>query len=260
MTNEMKEMAKKQTGAMKGQYIVVKVADRTSNRVEITPLNAGMSVMERRRFTIMTDKVKSEGFWLCSIDSYKVDKNDHMFLVVKPLSCIGDRFNYWSVVWDWLLSTGVCWNCYGGARRTDDKYNEAAVLESFKVRSSADVVKLLAEDKTELQDVEELLHTPTEVEISADYVRDMYAMNLEAFAAKYPNLKRRIESEEGDVLRNIGNLLVKWRASYIKLGLEGKDSYVEQAEDVIAYYREQNAAQKELAKAKRKEAKKAKTA
>lgn len=257
LTKEQAEaLAKKMTEEGAGKC-VIGVATKGETKLTLKDLVKDTKEQKFRTFCITRDKAKESGLVLAKINGFRVDKANNVYMIADIVLSLRDvEHVFTSGVWAMYLSCGVMWEPYGkNVRKQPEHLN---IENAYKVlgykRTGEDAVKRLQiwEDmlagKFQFSTLSDALNVPTECEV---YAKNLYRMWKSGDLDSLTYLRDRMDREEMSE-KALAVFCEKEHEAYVKLGMTGAASIAEEANMVMAFYKEKNAREKEERRAARK--------
>jgi len=210
-----------------------------------------------KMFCISWDEVNMDGLVLAKIESFRVDKKNNVYIVVKPMLSLNDaKHLFVSAVWEFFIECGVMWKPYN--RKRDVVHEHFNVAEAYRklgyekgedeTATRVSMWNDMIDGKFSFNALSQALNTANTYEKDASRLYKMWR-NKRLFM--YPMLKARLDRENFKEKQMV-EFLKKESEAYARLGLTGTEDSIEKAEAVMLHYNEMHNKQKEEAKAAKK--------
>lgn len=247
------ELAAKMTKESAGRYIIA-MASAGNTKLSLKDLKKDTKEKAFNTFCVAWDKPAEDGMVLAKVESFRVDKNNNVYMVARPMVSLKNiKSLFASNVWSFIMPYEVMWQPYGAkAAKEADRLNVDAVYEKWGYEKGEDeaasrkqVWEDMAAGKFGFEDLSKTLNSLTQYET---YAKKMYKDWKEGRLDELTYLKDRLEREDMSE-RAMTEFCEKEHAAYVKLGMSGANNIAEEAEAVIKHYKEIKAAEKEARKA-----------
>jgi len=100
------------------------------------------------------------------------------------------------------------------------------------------ITKDVASGRLDICELERVLQTPSKSLLAAKKIVDLLLERT--LETRYPLLSKRISSDRGIIADcdSMEKMINTWHDSYLRLGLNGAEDMVDEAEEVLRYYKE----------------------
>lgn len=236
---EAEEFRKKVADESVGKYVVATVSKNNSTSFKLVDLNSESDEPMLRLFAVTWDDPQDKGAYICQIEGVRLDKKNHPYLVIKPVHNLGE-IHYKSLVWDFFLPCGVLWDYYG-TERPDNKDKKMNVMKAYSLFCPSDesddtslrqkIFMGVLNGDVRMAALNNALNRRDSYENAAMYTRKRF----ERDQSLPPFLTKRMKRENMN-FHKLVEFFEREHESYVKLGLTGAKSLIDEAEAVMSYY------------------------
>lgn len=242
-------------------------------------------------FTVSNSPCKEKGYYLCEIQSFRLDRNRFLNMIVSPKYYIGIDADADSDAWDYFFTSGLFTHHYRSSSINRTRFNVDSlhklyrddihnIIATEKERHGDDYIcadkkiaefilkRFIAGDIT-LKDIEKALDEKDDLEKLADDLN----LNLERYSTSeknryvedYPLLVKKLPVEDRGILKGYYTVdctmryLKRKSYEYTHLNLGNETEPLRRVEAVLQYWVDIKMMEKEEKKKKRKENKLKKT-
>ena len=129
----------------KGKMILCESKEEESTRLFIHQFNSLMSCLTKDgwwdTFTVSKEAC-NKGFYLCEIDSFRIDKNGYLNVVVLPKKFLGEIIDEDNLAWDFFFRTNLFCSKYA-ISKNKERFNIDYLYGKFESEFSS----IIEEDK-----------------------------------------------------------------------------------------------------------------
>lgn len=221
-------------------------------------------------FTIASKPCENPGLYICMIDTFKIDKNGYLMMIVTPKVYL-DEVNEESIAWKYLIRSGSFTNKYNDAHHIySSRFNvinlhEKYAAELFKEGvpfvptddCAKHIMNKLFDGKISFDDIENALN---EMDPMEKLYNDI-AQNPSSYEEKYPLMIKKLPKaknvwgEESLTAKSVQDYIETNMITYEKLKLGDDSDLLNRVESVLLHYEEKKLKEKEERKRLRKLAK-----
>lgn len=225
-------------------------------------------------FTIASDKCR-KGFHICRINSFRIDRNGYLNVLVTSIGYIGENVNEESLAWDLFFSTRLFCHQYS-YDHYKNRFNVAHLCSLYQEQMEEylneqrqifgdDFVEwreryifffnLFLDGKITLEEIETALNEKTDIEkLAEDLGKNVFSHTKKY--EEYPLItKKLLNNEDIKYLSDVESWVRRKNFEYDTLKLGEERDILVRIEDVLQYWEDDKQRKKEERKAKRKAAK-----
>lgn len=239
----------------KGRYVLVS-AQEGKTRVYLKDLKKDTKKEQFKMFCISWDKFEKGGLYIAAIEDFRIDKNNHVYMVVKaafPMKGIKNPFM--NNVLHLAFLCGSMWKPYGKVNMKAEGicYNEDAALTKFgcdledRDKGRMELWEKLTDGTLTAEEVERAFNMKPDWERNAKLLQDMFRSGI---GDTCPMLEKRMARDNMNK-KDLEEFCKKEHEAYVKLGFSGAANIAEEAEAVISHYVKIREAEKAEKKAKK---------
>jgi hypothetical protein len=232
----------------KGKYIICRCDYINPTRLFICRFNFSQTIEKNDGRWDMFTISKSEcfsGYYICSIDHFKIDNNGYPNLVAAPLLYIGDSLHKNETVWKFLFKSGrfsgvyyehveFIYTCRYNEINVYQKYNDALKSQFTYDNIYSFILHEVISDNITMNEISCLLQMPTYIEKVSEHL-----FEDPEFSSKYPLLNKKIpkDSYTGCCSTELTTeYLERKTIEYDKLNLGNESELLKRVETVLAYW------------------------
>lgn len=246
-----------------GKFILCEAREDNTTRLFIHRFNKWVSAVTKNgwwdTFTIST-KPCNKGFYICSIQQFRIDRNEYLNCIVFPNRYLGNTIEEDSIAWDYLFRTGKFskeyksenWRPRFNIGNLQKKY-AVTFKESGYTKIDCFIMDEFMHDKINLEDIASALEEKYDIEkLAEDIIK-----HQQKYIKDYPLLIKKLPSEDKFGYRyynpsDVVYFLEDKRLEYNKLKLGEETNMLNRVEAVLKYWDDFYKAKKEREKAERK--------
>lgn len=256
----------------KGKMVLCESKENDSTRLFVHRFSSWADFVTRNgwwdTFTISNTTCKT-GYWLCVIDSFRIDRNGYLNMLVTPKKHLGESVDDESIAWDFFYSLGIFCSEYNTSHACA-RFNTECLFELFKdefVNIQQDtaypmyktkgmiIFNKFLNDETNLETIEKALDEKMPIEKLVDEIGDcLRSRKIDDKFKNYELIFEKLRNAVGQypTSYNIQSWVMRkyWEYDDLKLGTE--TDYLKRIMAVLQYWVNKNAQDKEARKAARK--------
>jgi len=254
----------------KGKMVLCESREDGSTRLFVHRFSRWVSLSTKEgwwdTFTI-SKAACNKGFWLCVIDSFRIDRNGYLNMIVNPKKNLGEAINEESIAWDFFFSLGIFCSEYT-TKHFCERFNTTNLFSLFEdefpasekkhyfayVEKGEHIFNKFLNDEIDLTFIEKALDEKDSVEKLCDEIlaclrtgriSDKF-VKYELIFKKLPNNVAYLSAS------NIEYWLTRKDIEYMNLKLGNETYLLDRVEAVLRYWVDKNNRDKEARKAARK--------
>ena len=261
----------------KGKFVICKCKEKNSSRLFLHRLSHIYTSMTKEgwwdTFTIGTKKCKYDGYYLCEIVEFRLDKNGWLNLLVNPKYCLGGYINEESSSWKFFMSSGLFSKEYViPSKNLSSRLNVSNLLSHYSEKYDKYLednkeyyekygtlqapakffVEMFINDEIELEDMDILLEEKFDDEKIIEEIFSQFKKGIGEYVEKYPLIYKRFVANdwmfESKLVDYINNAYYGIKKSSYTDNIVERMYFVEEQLNV---YEEKKKKEKEEKKAKR---------
>ena len=246
-----------------GKFILCEAREDNVTRLFIHQFSSLSSVLTKDgwwdTFTL-TEIPCKKGFYLCSIQDFRIDRNDFLNCIVYPSKYLGDSINEDLIGWDYLFYCGKLSREYI-SKHYRVRFNIDNLYKMYKIEFENSGYRdidsfLFAEfifDKITIEDISVALEEKYDIEKLAEEINN----NIHKHSEKYPLLIKKLPKENVlgynmYTVRNTSHYLVIKSSDYNRLKLGKESDILVRVEAVLQHWDRINKERKQKEKEKKK--------
>jgi len=245
-----------------GKFILCEAREDNTTRLFIHQFSSLLSVLTKDgwwdTFTL-TEMPCKKGFYLCSIQDFRIDRNEYLNCIVYPSKYIGDTINEDLIGWDYLFYCGKLSREYAH-QHYRARFNIDNLYKTYKTEFEDSGYKNIdsflfayfMSDNITIEDISVALEEKYDIEKLAEELNH----NIHKYSEKYPLLIKKLPKDDfygyAYTTKTTANFLEIKSNDYDRLKLGNESNILVCVETLLQHWNRINKERKQKEKEKKK--------